>query len=113
MQKKTTPPPTDEDIMAYSNVPVDVAASYIGWSTPTVYAALQDDRAPFGFAVQSQKTKTWAYNISPGLLVKYHRGDLPTYRLKEVQYLITEGVEALLAAKMDGLNKVLGAVVGA
>lgn len=113
MRRKTAPPPTDEEILSYTNVPVDVAAPYIGWSPRTIYAALQDDRAPFGFAVENKETKTWSYNISPGLLVKYKRGDLPTYRLQEVQGVIVEGVETLLNAKMEGLNKILCEVTSA
>ena len=35
MKKATKRPLTDEEIMAYDNVPIDVAARYIGWSSPT------------------------------------------------------------------------------
>lgn len=77
MKKTTKRPLTDEEIMAYDNVPIDVAARYIGWSSPTIYRALREERAPFGFAVCSGEAGTWTYNISPGLLVKYKRGDLP------------------------------------
>lgn len=110
MQKRTTLPPADEEIAAHSNVPVEVAALYIGWSTPTLYKSLQEQRAPFGFAVQNHKTGTWAYNISPGLLIKYKRGDLPTYRLDEVINLAAEGVERIVNTKLDAVNRFLGAV---
>lgn len=56
--------PTDEEILGYNNVPVEVAARYIGASTATLYEALQDERAPFGFAVL--RASNWSYNISPG-----------------------------------------------
>ena len=85
MKKTAKRPLTDEEIMAYDNVPIDVAARYIGWSSPTIYRALREERAPFGFAVCSEETGTWTYNISTGLLVKYKRGDLPTYRLRELR----------------------------
>ena len=39
MKKATKRPLTDEEIMAYDNVPIDVAARYIGWSSPTIYRA--------------------------------------------------------------------------
>ena len=63
MKKATKRPLTDEEIMAYDNVPIDVAARYIGWSSPTIYRALREERAPFGFAVCSEETGTWTYNI--------------------------------------------------
>jgi len=110
MRIPKTPPPSDEDILGYQNVPVTVAARYIGWSSTTIYQALQEDRAPFGFAVRC-KSGGWAYNISPGLLVKYRRGDLPTYRLKEVQELAAEGIERILDTRMKGLKKVVEAVL--
>ncbi|MFQ9917447.1 MAG: hypothetical protein ACLRWQ_14640 [Flavonifractor plautii] len=46
MKKATKRPLTDEEIMAYDNVPIDVAARYIGWSSPTIYRALREERAP-------------------------------------------------------------------
>lgn len=98
--------PTDEEILAQNNVPVEMAARYIGWSTPTLYYALQDQRAPFGVAVKSPKGG-WAYNISPGLLVKYKKGDLPTYRLKEVIDLAAEGVERVINEKLSGMSRLL------
>lgn len=109
-RKASYPVPTEEEIMAQNNVPVEMAARYIGWSTPTLYYALQDQRAPFGVAVKSPKGG-WAYNISPGLLVKYKRGDLPTYRLKEVVELAAEGVERVIEEKLAGVNRLL-AVIG-
>ena len=66
MKKTAKRPLTDEEIMAYDNVPIDVAARYIGWSSPTIYRALREERAPFGLAVCSEETGTWTYNISPG-----------------------------------------------
>lgn len=97
----------DEEILRYPNVPVPLAAKYIGSSTETIYRALQDERAPFGFATYNPKTGTWTNHISPGLLIKYKRGDLPTYRLGEVQKLIMEGAEELINAKLSGLKAVL------
>lgn len=112
MPKKTQHEiPTEDEIMRQNNVPVEMAARYIGWSTPTLYYALQDQRAPFGVAVKSPKGG-WAYNISPGLLVKYKRGDLPTYRLQEVIDLAAEGVQRVLQEQASGLNYILR-VVGA
>ncbi len=99
--------PSDEEILGYDNVPVEVACRYIGWSSATLYRALQEQRAPFGVAV---KGAGWSYNISPGLLVKYKRGDLPTYRLREVQELMAEGVCRIVDEKLSVLRNALQAV---
>lgn len=103
MRKTSSPAPTEEEILRYDNVPPAIAARFIGWSSPTVYRALQEGRAPFGFAVAC--TGSWAYNISPGLLVKYKRGDLPTYRLKEVEELAVEGIERVISEKMAAIRR--------
>ena len=42
-------PITDADILAYDNVPVPIAAQYIGWNANKLYYALQDHQVPFGF----------------------------------------------------------------
>ena len=104
MKKSAALPPTDEMIREQTNVPVEMACKYIGWSSPTLYRALQEGRAPFGFAVKCAGG-SWAYNISPGLLIKYKQGDLPTYRLKEVQELAAEGIERILDEKIGALRK--------
>lgn len=110
-RKRTDPAPTDEEILRHNNVPVDLAARYIGWSAPTIYYALQEERAPFGFAVKSPRGG-WTYNISPGALVKYKHGELPAYKLREVIDLAAEGVEKVLDARLAGMKKVLNAIGG-
>lgn len=104
-RKPVLPPPTEEEIMGYANVPAELAARYIGWSSTTIYRALQEERAPFGFAVRC--TGNWAYNISPGLLVRYKRGDLPTYHLEEVQSLAVEGIERVINTKLSDIRRAL------
>ena len=111
MKKATKQPLTDEEIMAYDNVPIDVAARYIGWSSPTIYRALREERAPFGFAVCSEETGTWTYNISPGLLVKYKRGDLPTYRLRELEEVMVRHVQEALDLRLAGVSALMGKVL--
>ena len=77
MRPKTRdlPAVTDQDILSCDNVPVELAARYLGSSTATLYEALQDERVPFGWAVQ--RNSHWSYNISPGALVRYKREGLP------------------------------------
>lgn len=110
--KSSKLPPTDEEILSFANVPVDMAARYIGWSNTTIYYALQEERAPFGFAAQNPKTKSWTYNISPGLLVKYKNGELPTYKLKEVVDLAAEGVERVINEKLAVMQRFTAAALG-
>ena len=98
--------PTDEEILAMDTVRFEVAARYIGWGTDTIRNALKQERAPFGFAVQNPETGSWSYNISPGLLVAYKRGTLPTYKLKEVINLAAEGVERVVDAKLENVRKI-------
>lgn len=100
MRRPTKSIPTDEEILSYPNVPVDVACRYLGTSSPTLYYALQDERAPFGFAVKSPKGG-WTYNISPGALVKYKHGELPSWRLKEIERTMVDGVEKIIAARTE------------
>ena len=74
---------TDADILAYDNVPVPIAAQYIGWNANKLYYALQDRQVPFGFVAERESTAracgaSWTYNISPGLLIAYKRGTLVT-----------------------------------
>lgn len=101
-RKMTAQTPTDEDILAYNNVPVDVAARYIGWSSCNVSRALQQERAPFGMAAKTSEA-TWSYNISPGLLVKYKAGEIQAYRLNEVIRLAADGVERIINSKMAAI----------
>lgn len=68
----------------------------------------QRQRAPFGFA--TKKSESWTYNISPGLLIKYKRGDLPTYRLEEIIELAAEGVGRVVDAKLELVDRLLKVV---
>lgn len=105
--------PTDEEIMSYTNVPVEVAAKYIGWSSCNVAYALQQERAPFGMAAQTGENPEtgfpkYTYNISPGLLVKYKNGELQAWRLNEVLKLAADGyqqvIDAHLAAAAEAMT---------
>lgn len=97
--------PTEQDILSYNNVPTEVAARYIGWSSSTITKALIQERAPFGVAVQTGTGKSgrpsYAYNISPGALIKYKNGELPTWRLNEVLKLAADGIEEILDRRLN------------
>lgn len=105
-------PPSDKEILGYSNVPVTVAAKYVGSSSTTIMWALQEERAPYGYATQNPKTGTWAYNISPGALVKYKKGELPVWKIKEIVAMAAEGVEKVLDTRMAATQKVLDRLMG-
>ena len=68
-----------------------------------LYEALQDERVPFGWAVQHNSH--WSYNISPGALVRYKREGLPMYRLKDVSEIICEDVNRLIDQRMSLVGK--------
>lgn len=104
----TSTTPTEQDILGYNNVPLEVAAKYIGWSSSTITKALIQERAPFGVAVQTGVNEksgrpSYAYNISPGALIKYKNGELPTWRLNEVLKLAADGIEDILDRRMDAV----------
>lgn len=61
---------------------------------------------------RQSKAGGWVYNISPGLLVKYKRGDLPTYRLNEVIDLAAEGVERVINEKLAALQNIISVIGG-
>lgn len=113
MKRSNIPPPSDAEVLSFDNVPVEVAARYIGMSPPTMYAALQDERVSFGFAVENKQTRTWTYNISPGGLVKYKREGNPIIRLGDLRDLLTDFVGEYIDAKLSGLSKVIQVVMSA
>lgn len=92
-------PITDADILAYDNVPVPIAAQYIGWNANKLYYALQDHQVPFGFVAERESEKracgaSWTYNISPGLLVAYKRGTLTVIPRADLIRLVQDAVSA-------------------
>lgn len=111
MKRASTTIPTDDEILAYDNVPPAVAGKYVKMSTPTMYLGLQQGRVPFGFAIENPETNTWTYNISPGGLVKYKREGCPIIRLGDLRDIIADNVKDYIDAKLSGLNKVLNIIV--
>lgn len=104
--------PTDAEIMKFRNVPVEVAAAYIGWTPQAIRWSLCEGRASFGTAVQGKSS--WTFHISPGALMKYQHGDLPAVpSIKELQTIMADGVTDLVNARLGNLNKVLQQVMGA
>lgn len=68
---------TDGEILnRYANVPVKVAAQYLGWSEAAVREALKQRIAPFGVAVKMEKE--WSFDIPARLLVAYANGKVAT-----------------------------------
>lgn len=83
---------TEEKILSYDNVPVSVAAEFLGTSQQFIRVLLQKERAPIGTAVQMSGTK-WTYHVSPGLLIEYKNG-------KQLKTWIAE-TKKMLASYLD------------
>ena len=65
----------DEDIRAYDNVPVEVAADYLGIYPDRLRNAIKGGKMPFlGVSVDGAKTM---FIISPGGLINWKNGTLP------------------------------------
>lgn len=103
--------PTEADIRRYQNVPVDVAAKYLGSSTSTIKRALQDGRAPFGFASRNPDKNAYTYQISPERLIRYQTGELPMYSINDIMRYAAAGIEDLLKAKTEQLVKMCSAIM--
>ena len=63
---------TDVEILSLKEVPVRVAADYLGMTYPMLTWKLQQGEVPFGIA---RKNREWSYHISPQALVKYKNGE--------------------------------------
>ena len=87
---------TDEDILKYDNVPIAVAAKYLGVSQMYIRIGLRRNRLPFGTAVQlSEKVDgQWTYHVSPGLLVSYKTG-------KNILKPLIENLKSVVQAIID------------
>lgn len=78
-KKKTDATVTDSEILSYSNVPVNIAAQYLGVSPESVRDSLQGKSAPYGYFTQKEDSNRGMYHISPGLLVAYQTGKLQAW----------------------------------
>jgi len=91
---------TDEEILGYDNVPVAIAAAYIGMGKTSLRYALQDGRCPFGFSAERENPNrnagaSYAYNISPGMLVAYKKGDLQCMRESDVVRILKDAAKSI------------------
>lgn len=111
-RRVTADVPTEEAILAYNNVPIELAAKFIGWSDITIRYALQEERAPFGMAAQNPKTGTWSYNISPGLLLKYKSGELPAWKLKDLSTMLADHAERIIDERVGSVGKLIDKLLG-
>ena len=99
-------PVADEEILAYDNVPIDVAARYLGISQSSVRLALREDRArQFGFAVQGSGNGL-IYHISPGGLVRYKREGGVIVPFESIEELLADVVVKLVDEKMQGIRRI-------
>ena len=100
--------PTDAEILEYDNVPVPVAAAYLGIGVIPLRSALQQGTAPFGYSVRGEADGSkWIPQISPGLLVGYKNGTLPILTGNLVSALSVE-IEKVLELRSRAALSVLG-----
>lgn len=107
-RKRTAIPPSDEEILSYSNVPYKTAAAYIGMSDVTIRYALQDRTCPFGFSARNPQTGSYTYNISPGALVAYKHGKLPPmWSLNKFANILADNVQRVIDTRIEAAANVL------
>ena len=99
------PAPTDEEILAYDNVPVDVAARYLDWPENTVRLALREGRGCFGTSVRNNGI---THKISPGGLVRYKREGAPCMDYDTMAYMLENIVRKVM---QEELERICGAVI--
>lgn len=105
MQKKI---PTDDEILSYDNVPVSVAASYLGCGVVSLREALQQERTPFGYSVRGKgEGSKWTFHISPGQLVSYKNGRLPAWDVRDMVALLSSEIESLLNLRSKAAMEIL------
>lgn len=93
--------------MAYDNVPVNVAAQYLDSGPGSVQRALQQNRAPYGYAVQNEEKGTWRYQISPGLLIKFQNGDLPIWPYAGFLEQVMAGIDGIVSLRAKAAIRIL------
>lgn len=103
--RERPPAPTDAEILAYDNVPVDVAARYLNWPENTVRLALREGRACFGTSIRD---KGITHKISPGGLVKYKRDGAPCMDYETMAFML-EGI--VRKVMQEELEQITGNVV--
>lgn len=91
-RNKTKPStPTEEEILSYDNVPIAVAARYIGMPEQALRLALREERARhLGFAVEGNSHMS--FNISPGGLVRYKKEGGSIIPFEHIQEVLTKVV---------------------
>lgn len=105
MAKKNVP--TDAEIMKYRNVPVLVAAAYLGCAHQTLRESLRQGRAPFGYAVKGEESGKWTFHISPGLLVSYQNGTLRSMAESDFIREIASEIERVLELRALAAMEIL------
>lgn len=91
------PAPSDDEILAYDNVPVDVAARYLDWPENTVRLALREGRASFGTAIRNNGI---THKISPGGLVRYKREGAPCMDYETIKFMMEDIVRRVVREEM-------------
>lgn len=99
------PAPTDEEILAYDNVPVNVAARYLDKPENWVRLLLREGRSSFGTAVVDKQLSP---HISPGGLVRYKREGAPCMDYDTMKFMMEDVVRKVI---QEELEQICGAVI--
>ncbi len=83
---------TDEEILSMKEVPVKIAADYLGMTYPMLTWKLQQGELPFGIA---KKNREWSYHISPQALVRYKNGESDSNILQAIHNQLKDIQEQL------------------
>ncbi len=66
---------TEAEILKCDNVPVEMAAAYLGKTPEFLRCAMKSQRCPFGVGVKMPGGQ-WSYSVSPGMLIAYKKGEM-------------------------------------
>lgn len=99
--------PTDAEILSCKNVPVKLAAAYLGCSQESVREALKQGHAPFGYALKGEDGIRWSFHISPGRLVGYQNGTLPVMDDTKLIMGMADAVGQVLEMRAQAAAQVL------
>lgn len=92
------PAPTDDEILAYDNVPVDVAARYLDWTEKAVRQALREGRGCFGTAIRDRGLN---HKVSPGGLVRYKREGAPCMDYETMKFMLEDVVRQVMREELE------------
>lgn len=74
MSRRRVDPPTEADLMRYTNVPIETAAKYLGVDRAGLSYGLRHGQVPIGFYMEKPDSYRGTYCIPPERLIAYVKG---------------------------------------